>query len=674
MPGRRFEVFPNAILKELVAYSLKREPKKLKDFVYTALQEQFEVLPEGPEGKKKLETLINAFAGYSKGQTLVGILPSTPGKESKRVRSFLKKHGFDVVKEDLAHPAIGSFDLIKVPLYQVQDALKALSSYGGPVIHPDWKMMATAGMLDVRSLIGLQKRLQEEGVHARYIGLDKGRIGLAVHANELQKAVRIADTYDVHELRYQRNPYYVTTSTGMVLTGNRNATYDEALTEAGLVQFKMPKRKDGSQAMPSVRYTSRNDLVFGDKIDDDGNVKTLFNNPVEPFTVLRRFVEKWRRSVEAGRDRIAHDYAVQIKKMLYQFSDAGMEPPAYMRRWYSRVKEFFMTGAYARNTGSDEDTCFLAAVFFKRERGIEMTPQEAAQLKAIRSRITSEMIERAKAMMREPQFVQRMLRNPSPQGERLRLREMQEWDFRKGESEVRLLEMMVDSGTRGDVRLSLQFWKDVNTYGLAEAFVYLQGYKDDGLWVGDIGEVKGQVNKLLARHGRVRRFQNNFDPVSAVGYGVVGTLASKATLSLFENPVNGNLPPYEPFAPQVEGGTVVVAGHKQTLMYQLKVALRGLMLEVKHPGMQVTRHTSASAFIKRAFPFIKGRSKKKILAQFEPFVNDVLAGKIPHPNYPEQKDAWKQNIRPASPEPPPHQHPPDFQQNPMRGPWYVNTV
>ncbi len=96
----------------------------------------------------------------------------------------------------------------------------------------------------------------------------------------------------------------------------------------------------------------------------------------------------------------------------------------------------------------------------------------------------------------------------NPPEKRLYLRDLQQYDMDKGESEVRALEMMIDSGS-GDPRLSIQFWRDVRTYGLAEAFVYLKGYADQGLWNGDLNEVKQQVNKMLAQHGRVRRFNNN---------------------------------------------------------------------------------------------------------------------------------------------------------------------
>ena len=96
----------------------------------------------------------------------------------------------------------------------------------------------------------------------------------------------------------------------------------------------------------------------------------------------------------------------------------------------------------------------------------------------------------------------------NPPEKRLYLRDLQQYDLDKSESEVRALEMMIDSGS-GDPRLSIQFWRDVRTYGLAEAFVYLKGYADQGLWNGDLNEVKAQVNKMLAQHGRVRRFNNN---------------------------------------------------------------------------------------------------------------------------------------------------------------------
>ena len=90
---------------------------------------------------------------------------------------------------------------------------------------------------------------------------------------------------------------------------------------------------------------------------------------------------------------------------------------------------------------------------------------------------------------------------------RLYLREMYDYDTNRGTDDIRKLEMLVDAG--GNPAVSLQFWRDVAIYGLAEAFVYLKGYRQQGLWAGDLSPVKDQVNALLSRHGRVRRFNNN---------------------------------------------------------------------------------------------------------------------------------------------------------------------
>ena len=48
---------------------------------------------------------------------------------------------------------------------------------------------------------------------------------------------------------------------------------------------------------------------------------------------------------------------------------------------------------------------------------------------------------------------------------------MQAWDLAHDESYVRLIEMSVDCFGQGR---SLQFWSDVNLYGLEEALLYLR--------------------------------------------------------------------------------------------------------------------------------------------------------------------------------------------------------
>jgi len=83
---------------------------------------------------------------------------------------------------------------------------------------------------------------------------------------------------------------------------------------------------------------------------------------------------------------------------------------------------------------------------------------------------------------------------------RLFLRELEKFDFAHNTYEVRLLETMIDQGDNPAV--SIQFWQDVKTYGLREAFVYLVGYMQDGLWVGKIKPVLEQVNKMLELNDR----------------------------------------------------------------------------------------------------------------------------------------------------------------------------
>lgn len=99
-------------------------------------------------------------------------------------------------------------------------------------------------------------------------------------------------------------------------------------------------------------------------------------------------------------------------------------------------------------------------------------------------------------------------KNPGNKG-LLRTREMQDYDLQNDESEVRLLEMLVDSGST-DPRLPIQFWRDVDVYGVREAYLYLKGYQEQGLWRGDLSKVRDQVNKLLRRHGRTRFAENPY--------------------------------------------------------------------------------------------------------------------------------------------------------------------
>lgn len=55
---------------------------------------------------------------------------------------------------------------------------------------------------------------------------------------------------------------------------------------------------------------------------------------------------------------------------------------------------------------------------------------------------------------------------------RIYLRKLQELDKKRGSSNVRLIEMIVDKITNND-GYSMQFWKDVEICGLREAIMYL---------------------------------------------------------------------------------------------------------------------------------------------------------------------------------------------------------
>lgn len=163
------------------------------------------------------------------------------------------------------------------------------------------------------------------------------------------------------------------------------------------------------------------------------------------FAATLDLFKRWRVATEQNNDRDVKNLNVLIKQNIHFIESNGYEPPAKYARTYEFIKKFFGSGAY--------------------------------------------------------------LSNP-PQKERLFLREMQEYDLKNGESEVRALEMILDSGAK-DPDVVAQFFTDCRVYGLGEAFVYLQGYAKDGYWTGDLNQVKAQVNKLLARHNRTRRFNNN---------------------------------------------------------------------------------------------------------------------------------------------------------------------
>lgn len=66
------------------------------------------------------------------------------------------------------------------------------------------------------------------------------------------------------------------------------------------------------------------------------------------------------------------------------------------------------------------------------------------------------------------------------------------------QDEVRLLEMLVDAG--GNSGVTMQFFRDVATYGVREAFIYLKGYAKQGMWRGNLNAVRDEVNSIIRRH------------------------------------------------------------------------------------------------------------------------------------------------------------------------------
>lgn len=95
----------------------------------------------------------------------------------------------------------------------------------------------------------------------------------------------------------------------------------------------------------------------------------------------------------------------------------------------------------------------------------------------------------------------------NPPEKRLYLREVEQND---PDSDVRLLEMLVDAGNNQGV--TMQFFADCNLYGIREAYLYLGGYARDGMWRGDLNAVKNQVNAMLKKHGRSRYLTNPSEP------------------------------------------------------------------------------------------------------------------------------------------------------------------
>ncbi len=77
---------------------------------------------------------------------------------------------------------------------------------------------------------------------------------------------------------------------------------------------------------------------------------------------------------------------------------------------------------------------------------------------------------------------------------------LRQYDEKHGESNVRLVEMLVDSLVAEiDSRYSLQFWHDVSMYGLKKAIVYLDNFREasNGLNDRDYNKQYAKLHNLL---------------------------------------------------------------------------------------------------------------------------------------------------------------------------------
>lgn len=58
----------------------------------------------------------------------------------------------------------------------------------------------------------------------------------------------------------------------------------------------------------------------------------------------------WRRATEReGDDRYAGDLALDIKRIIHQMEDRGIEPPPHLARKFDFIRKMFMSGAYSNN-------------------------------------------------------------------------------------------------------------------------------------------------------------------------------------------------------------------------------------------------------------------------------------------------------------------------------------
>lgn len=73
---------------------------------------------------------------------------------------------------------------------------------------------------------------------------------------------------------------------------------------------------------------------------------------------------------------------------------------------------------------------------------------------------------------------------------KLYFRKLREYDLANDQSNIRLIEMLVDKVT-SEAGIRIQFWRDAELYGFDEAISYLAGYCPGST----LGELKDQISR-----------------------------------------------------------------------------------------------------------------------------------------------------------------------------------
>ncbi|MHA1874716.1 MAG: hypothetical protein ACTSVB_11440 [Candidatus Heimdallarchaeaceae archaeon] len=86
--------------------------------------------------------------------------------------------------------------------------------------------------------------------------------------------------------------------------------------------------------------------------------------------------------------------------------------------------------------------------------------------------------------------------------QKLYLKNCQEFDFRNNQSNVRLVETVLDEVCEYNTTLIIQFYRDWELYGVDEAIMYLDSYKRDGYKVKELDELKRVVEEMRVEMSR----------------------------------------------------------------------------------------------------------------------------------------------------------------------------